>query len=187
MMITSLLLPPSALLLEAAAAKSLCKGPDAPAARTSARVRFAAGEATTSVAARVTAAAAAAPPFASCSVDWAKNDLMDGTAAAAAAESDLPRRRGREPSAAAAAACSWRAVCAKMDVVAAVAGADAARRFAAAGWPPAARLREPCRSNTLADSCFVVAWPFTLANSDLAAESAKRLEAGISVDHLACR
>ena len=93
MMITSLLLPPSALLLEAAAAKSLCKGPDAPAARTSARVRFAAGEATTSVAARVTAAAAAAPPFASCSVAWAKNDLMDGTAAAAAADDTVARLR----------------------------------------------------------------------------------------------
>jgi hypothetical protein len=169
-------------LLTAAPNKCLM-APDAPA-----RVRFAAA-----AAAVLPKTVAVADPE-SFSLACAKKDFIEGFLASAGA--NLPARFGSLPAAVAVtelvSSCTTGT---KMELIhgcaAAAAFDDAACLFACnvfvAACPPAARLREPCRSNTLADSCFVVAWPFTLANSDLAAESAKRLEAGISVDHLACR
>ena len=155
-MMTSASLPSAAPRLPTAAAKNLL------IPRAAARVRLAAGAAEHAL---TSVDAAPFPPLAS---TWLKKDLMDGFAAAAAGVALAPPLFA---AALAAAASSW-AAGTKTEVIkgcTAAATVEDALRFAAGDLARAleGRLREPCRSNTLAASCLVCACPLTLANSDL--------------------
>ena len=148
---TSASLPSAAPRLPTAAAKNFL------IPRAAARVCLAAG-----------AAAEDAAPFPALASTWLKKDLMDGFAAAAAGVALAPPLFG---AALATAASSW-AAGTKTEVIkgcTAAATVEDASRFAAGDLARAleGRLREPCRSNTLAASCLVCACPLTLANSDL--------------------
>jgi hypothetical protein len=106
-----------------------------------------------------------------CAATWVKNDLMDGLEAAAADVALATRLFGAAPAAAAAAElASSCAAGTKTEVIKGCAAAtvEDAARLAPGALALEGRLREPCRSNTLAASCLVCACPLTLANSDLA-------------------
>ncbi len=134
--------------------------------RAAARVCLAAGAAEHAL-----ASVDAAAPFPALASTWVKNDLIDGFAAAADAAL-APRLFGAAPAAAAAAELA--SSCAAGTKTEVINGCKAATEEDAARLAPGAlalalegRLREPCRSNTLAASCLVCACPLTLANSDL--------------------